>query len=113
MSSAWIATRRSSAQGTWDITSQLSLNGGLRYFTVRQFTLEGFYGYSSQLLRHRLGHSRSASRRHRAPLMRRAPTSTSRVTGSGNVPRVNLTYKFTPDVHGVCHLSRRAFVPAA
>ncbi len=40
------------AQATWDITSQLSLNGGIRYFTYDN-TLQGFFGYSAELsLRH-------------------------------------------------------------
>jgi len=86
-------------QVTWDINSQWALNGGLRYFTYDN-TLQGFYGYSA-------GYS------VQAPLTAGvgqitcfAPASTpfapctdlnNRVTGSGNVPRANLTYKITPD----------------
>jgi len=33
-------------QGEWDITSQWSLNGGLRYFQYDN-SLEGFYGYGN------------------------------------------------------------------
>jgi outer membrane receptor protein involved in Fe transport len=81
------------AQATWDITSQLSLNGGLRYFTYDN-TLEGFYGYSKAYSSH-TGEAKCF-----------APASTpfapctdlnNRVTSSGNVPRLNLTYKLTPD----------------
>jgi iron complex outermembrane recepter protein len=82
------------AQATWDITSQWSLNGGLRYFTYDN-TLEGFYGYSKAFSPHGSGESKCF-----------APASTpfapctdldNRVTSSGNVPRINLTYKITPD----------------
>jgi outer membrane receptor protein involved in Fe transport len=81
------------AQVSWDINSQWSLNGGLRYFTYDN-TLEGFYGYSKVYSSH-TGESKCF-----------APASTpfapctnldNRVTSSGNVPRVNVTYKFTPD----------------
>ncbi len=83
------------AQGTWDITKQLSVNAGLRYFTYDN-TLEGFYGYSLAYSPHGSGMSKCFM-----------PASTpyapctdlnNRVTGSGNVPRLNLTYKWTPDV---------------
>jgi outer membrane receptor protein involved in Fe transport len=81
-------------QGTWDITSQLSLNGGVRHFTYDN-SLEGFYGFG-------LGHFGGDPGQG----LCFAPASTpfapctdldKEVSGSGNVPRVNLTYKFTPD----------------
>jgi iron complex outermembrane recepter protein len=82
------------AQGTWDITKQLSVNAGLRYFTYDN-TLEGFYGYS-------LNYPFSSGEKHcfGPPSTPYAPCTDldNRVTGSGNVPRVNLTYKWTPDV---------------
>ena len=86
---------------TWDITQQLSLTGGLRYFKADN-TLEGFYGYSglnpfssAQQLRHvpkcfAPGTSPWARRVH--------GTWSNRDTGRWpRVPRVNLTYKITPD----------------
>ena len=82
------------AQATWDITSQWSLNGGLRYFTYDN-TLNGFFGYSKAYSSSGSGQSKCF-----------APASTpyapctdlnNRVTSSGNVPRLNLTYKVTPD----------------
>lgn len=82
------------AQATWDITSQWSLNGGLRYFTYDN-TLNGFFGYSKAYSPSGSGQSHCF-----------APASTpyapctdlnNRVTSSGNVPRLNLTYKITPD----------------
>ena len=81
------------AQVTWDISSQWSVTGGLRYFTYDN-NLNGFFGYSSGYSSH-TGVSKCF-----------APASTAfapctnldnRVTGSGNVPRLNLTYKITPD----------------
>jgi iron complex outermembrane recepter protein len=80
-------------QVTWDVTSQLSLNGGLRYFTYDN-TLQGFFGYSSAYSSH-TGQAKCF-----------APASTpfapctdlnNRVTSSGNVPRLNATYKIMPD----------------
>jgi iron complex outermembrane recepter protein len=82
------------AQVTWDITSQWELSGGLRYFKSDN-TLEGFYGFNAALYG---GGSGTA--------LCFAPSSTvggpctdlnNRVSENGHVPRVNLTYKFTPD----------------
>jgi iron complex outermembrane receptor protein len=82
------------AQVTWDISSQWSVTGGIRYFTYDN-NLNGFFGYGS-------GYSPSGSGVSKCF----APASTAfapctnldnRVTGSGNVPRLNLTYKITPD----------------
>jgi outer membrane receptor protein involved in Fe transport len=81
------------AQVTWDITSQWSVTGGLRYYTYDN-SLAGFYGFSKAF---------SSTTGEVACF---APASTpyapctnldNRVTGSGTVPRVNLTYKITPD----------------
>jgi iron complex outermembrane recepter protein len=85
------------AQATWDITSQLSLSGGLRYFKYDN-TLQGFYGYS-------LGYHNETGYSS-GEFLCFAPASTpyapctdlnNEVKGSGTVPRVNLTYKITPD----------------
>jgi iron complex outermembrane recepter protein len=83
------------AQGTWDITKQLSANAGLRYFTYDN-TLEGFYGYSSAYSPTGSGMSKCFA----GPSTPYAPCTdlNNRVTGSGNVPRINLTYKWTPDI---------------
>jgi iron complex outermembrane recepter protein len=81
------------AQVTWDITSQWALTGGLRHFWYDN-NLNGFYGFSAAFSSH-TGESQCF-----------APASTpyapctnldNRVTDSGYVPRVNLTYKITPD----------------
>jgi len=82
------------AQVTWEMNSQWSLNGGLRYFTYDN-TLDGFFGYSKAYSPNGSGQSKCF-----------APATTpyapcedlnNRVTSSGNVPRLNLTYKITPD----------------
>ena len=84
------------AQGTWDITKQLSVNAGLRYFTYDN-TLEGFYGYSLEYPSPRGSGMSKCFTPASTPY---APCTdlNNRVTGSGNVPRLNLTYKWTPDV---------------
>jgi iron complex outermembrane receptor protein len=86
-------------QVTWDITSQWSLNGGLRYYTYDN-TLQGFYGYSANYpfssgVKGCFGYPNHTS----GPSSPYAPCTNldNRVTGSGNVPRLNLTYKLTPD----------------
>jgi iron complex outermembrane recepter protein len=82
------------AQATWDITSHLSVNGGLRYFTYDN-TLQGFYGFSLNNP-FTSGEKLCAGRPPTTPF---APCTDldKRVTGSGNVPRANITYKFDPD----------------
>ena len=81
------------AQVTWDMTSQWSLSGGLRYFKVDN-TLQGFYGYSAAYSSH-TGVSQCF-----APAITVGSPCTdlnNRVSEKGHVPRVNLTYKITPD----------------
>src|SRR6266850_7010046 len=84
-------------QGTWDLTSQLSLNGGLRYFKYEN-SLEGFYGYSlnyDQLA----GYSSGAIACFAPATLPFAPCTNldKTVSDTGKVPRANLTYKITPD----------------
>ena len=81
------------AQATWDITSQLSASGGIRYFTYDN-TLQGFFGYSENF-----PFSSGVKNCFGGPSTPYAPCTDldNRVTGSGNVPRGNLTYKITPD----------------
>ena len=81
-------------QVTWDITQQLALTGGLRYFKADN-TLEGFYGYSLNFSPSGSGMSKCF-----APAVTvGAPCQNlgNRDTEDGHVPRVNLTYKITPD----------------
>lgn len=80
-------------QGTWDITSKLSLNGGLRYFQYDN-SLEGFYGYSANYFG-----VPGASACFAPASTPFAPCTDldKSVSATGTVPRINLTYKFTPD----------------
>jgi outer membrane receptor protein involved in Fe transport len=84
-------------QGTWDITSQWSLNGGLRYFKYDN-SLEGFYGFSANYDA-LLGGGPGAAHCFAGPSTPYAPCTNldKTVSDSGKVPRVNLTYKITPD----------------
>ena len=78
------------AQVTWDITSQWSLTGGLRYYKYDN-SLQGFFGYSPNYV--------YGSPCTTAPSTKYAPCTNlnTDVTDHGTVPRVNLTYKITPD----------------
>ena len=84
-------------QGTWDLTSQLSLNGGLRFFKYEN-SLEGFYGYS---LNYDMlsGYSSGAIACFAPATLPFAPCNNldKTVSDNGKVPRANLTYKITPD----------------
>lgn len=86
------------AQATWDITSQLSLTGGIRHFTYDN-TLEGFYGFS-QGYDKLLNSSTGAASCFGPATTPYAPCQNldNRVSGSGNVPRANLTYRITPEI---------------
>ena len=86
--------RAAFAQVTWDINSSWSLNGGFRYFTYDN-TLQGFYGYSLNYP-FTSGEKLCAGRPPTTPF---APCTDldKRVSGSGTVPRANITYKFDAD----------------
>jgi outer membrane receptor protein involved in Fe transport len=81
------------AQVTWDMTSQLALTGGLRRYSYDN-SLQGFFGYSANYSSH-TGQSQCF-----APASTQfAPCTDLNASSSdaGWVPRINLTYKFTPD----------------
>jgi iron complex outermembrane receptor protein len=83
------------AQVSWDITSQWELSGGLRYFKYDN-TLQGFFGYSDTMY----GGGSSGVFHCFAPSITLGSPCTNlnvRDSASGHVPRVNLTYKITPD----------------
>jgi iron complex outermembrane recepter protein len=84
------------AQVVWDINSQWSVTGGLRYYKYDN-SLEGFFGYGA-------GYSSSTGQAACfAPAIPAgipgAPCEnfSKEVTDSGTVPRVNVTYKISPD----------------
>jgi iron complex outermembrane receptor protein len=81
-------------QGEWDITSQWSMNGGLRYFKYDN-SLQGFYGYSANYF----GGHPGVGLCFAPPSTPYAPCTdlNKEVADSGTVPKVNLTYKITPD----------------
>jgi iron complex outermembrane receptor protein len=80
------------AQVQWDITQQLALTGGLRYYRFDN-TLDGFFGYSANHGGSGMGHCFGPA------LVKFTPCTdlAKRIADTGNVPRVNLTYKLTPD----------------
>jgi iron complex outermembrane receptor protein len=77
------------AQVSWDITSQLELTGGWRHYKYDN-SLQGFFGFSTNY-----GGTVCTG----PATTKFAPCSdlNTDVSDSGNVPRVNLTYKITPD----------------
>jgi len=83
------------AQLTWDVTPQLALTAGARYYDYEN-SLDGFFGYSAAYAPTGSGQSHCF---FPYPLTHGAPcTDLNNVTsGSGTVPRLNVTYKLTPD----------------
>lgn len=82
------------AQASWDIVSSLTLNLGYRYFWYDN-SLQGFYGYSAAYS------SGTGQVNCFAPAITPFSPCTDldkTVSGHGNVPRVNLSYKITPDI---------------
>jgi iron complex outermembrane recepter protein len=77
----------------WNILQNLTLNAGLRYYTYDN-TLDGFYGFSTLY-----DSSEGVSTCFNDVKFHGAPCSdlAGRSTGSGNTPKVNLTYKFDVD----------------
>ncbi|MBS0393346.1 MAG: TonB-dependent receptor [Proteobacteria bacterium] len=85
------------AQVTWDMTAKLSGTVGYRYFKTDN-TLQGFYGYSANY-NALSGYSSGMDKCFGPPTVNGIPCTDldKRVADSGHVPRVNLTYKITPD----------------
>ena len=86
------------AEVTWDITSKLSILGGIRHYTYDN-SLVGFFGYSANFSSH-TGASQCFPGAAGAPYVKNTPCTNldTSIKGSGNVPKGTLTYKFTPDV---------------
>ncbi len=85
------------AQVTWDITQQWALTGGFRYFKYDN-SLEGFYGFSANYDT-LAGYGTGMAKCFAGPMISADPCTNldKEVKDSGSVPRVNLTYKLTPD----------------
>ena len=91
-----VRTDRDSAAFTeisWDILSNLTLNTGIRYYTFDN-TLGGFYGFNANYY----GAEGTGTCFNNTPF-HGAPCSdlNGRSTGSGNTPKINLTYKIDKD----------------
>jgi iron complex outermembrane recepter protein len=93
-------------QATWDITSQLALNGGFRYFQYDN-SLEGFYGYSAAYDALASFSAGMAGCFMGASTLGAPCTNlNNEVKATGSVPRANVTYKFTPDVMAYATFSK-------
>ena len=85
------------AEVTWDINSQWSLTGGLRYYKYDN-SLEGFFGYNSSYSPTGDGMSKCFAPPIGGGLSGAPCQNTAQeVKDSGTVPRVNVTYRMTPD----------------
>jgi outer membrane receptor protein involved in Fe transport len=88
--------RAAFAEVAWDIfNTGLTLNTGIRYYTFDN-TLGGYYGFGPNFV---FGASEGVSTCFNNTPFFGAPCSdlNGRSTGSGNTPKINLTYKFDPD----------------
>jgi outer membrane receptor protein involved in Fe transport len=93
-------------QATWDITSQLSVNGGFRYFEYDN-SLIGFYGFSGNYdALSGFGSGMAGCFQGASTLFAPCTNLNNEVTKTGSVPRGNVTYKFTPDVMAYATFSR-------
>ncbi len=80
-------------QVTWDITQQWHLTGGMRFYKYDN-SLFGFYGFNANYF------SGEGTATCFAPAVLKYSPCTdldARVSDTGNVPRVNLTYQMTPN----------------
>ncbi|MGA7541359.1 MAG: TonB-dependent receptor [Steroidobacteraceae bacterium] len=81
------------AQATWDITRQLSLTGGVRFYKYDN-SLIGFYGFNYPNYA-----SEGVPSCFEPATVKFAPCNDldAETSATGHVPRVNLTYNITPD----------------
>lgn len=84
------------AQVTWNVSSQWALTGGLRRYSYDN-SLEGYFGYSANY--YAFTGFTSGVPCFAPPSVKFAPCTNldKAVSNNGTVPRVNLTYKPTPD----------------
>ena len=83
-------------QATWDITRKWHLTGGLRYYHYDN-SLIGFYGFSKNMF-YFFQPLEGVSTCFEPAIVKYSPCTNldAATTGSGHVPRVNLTYQITP-----------------
>jgi iron complex outermembrane receptor protein len=81
-------------QVTWDITHQWSVTGGLRYYEYDN-SLFGFYGFNANYF---TGEGTATCFPGFTAVLKDAPCTdlNARTSANGTVPRVNVTYKITP-----------------
>ncbi len=81
-------------QVTWDITHQWSVTGGLRYYEYDN-SLFGFYGFNANFFS---GEGTATCFPGYTAVLKNAPCTdlNARTSANGTVPRVNVTYKITP-----------------
>ena len=92
-------------QVTWDITQQLSVTGGIRFYKYDN-TLFGFYGFNKKFS---AGEGTGTCIPGATYTLKYAPCTDlspqpgtlqgegARASDAGNVPRLNVTYKITPE----------------
>lgn len=82
------------AEVTVDVTKELSITGGYRRYNFDN-SLKGFYGYSANYSSHT-----GVSQCFGPPSVPYSPCTDldKSVSGNGGVPKVNVSYKFTPDL---------------
>jgi iron complex outermembrane receptor protein len=86
--------RAAFAQVTWDITQQLSLTGGMRFYKYDN-SLLGFYGFNYPAYS-----STGVPSCFEPAVVKYSPCTDldARTSDTGNVPRINVTYQFTPNM---------------
>jgi iron complex outermembrane recepter protein len=84
--------RAAFGQVTWDITHQLSVTGGMRFYKYDN-SLFGFYGFNSTF-----SSSEGIATCFAPAVLKNTPCTdlNARVSDTGHVPRVNVTYNITP-----------------
>jgi iron complex outermembrane recepter protein len=85
------------AQGTWDITHQLSLTGGVRFYKYDN-SLIGFYGFSANQFPGAQP-LEGVGTCFEAATVKYAPCNDldASTSATGHVPKVNLSYNITPE----------------
>ncbi|HEV7135510.1 MAG TPA: TonB-dependent receptor, partial [Steroidobacteraceae bacterium] len=85
--------RAAFGQLTYDITQQLSVTAGVRFYKYDN-SLIGFYGFN-----HNFSSSEGTGPKCQPAVVKNSPCTDldARISDTGHVPRVNVTYKLTPN----------------
>ena len=86
--------RAAFTQITYDVTQQLSLTAGVRFYKYDN-SLIGFYGFNANFFT-----GEGTATCFEPSIVKNSPCTDldARISDTGHVPRVNVTYKFTPNV---------------